>query len=55
MNDMKRVILECIGKIMYIKFLNNMIKLRVVKMLLKIIDFVYLMFDINLEIRFFDI
>lgn len=55
MNDIKRGVFDCIGEIMYMIFLKNMIECRVVKMLLKCIDFVYLMFIINLESRLFDI
>lgn len=55
MNDTKRAISECIGKIMHTKLSNNMIKSRVVKMLLKITDFAHPMLDINSETRSPDI
>lgn len=55
MNDVKKKIFECIVEIIKIKFFKKFIKCRVIEMLFKSIDFVYLMFNINLEIRLFDI
>lgn len=52
MNDTKRTISKCIGKIMHKNFSENIIKSRVIEMLLKITDFAHPMLHINSETKF---
>lgn len=51
MNDTKKTISKCIGEIMHTIFSENMIKSRVIDMLLKISDFAHPMLDINSETK----
>lgn len=55
MNDTKRGVSDCIGEIMHTTLSKNMIECRVVKMLLKCIDFAHPMLIINSESRSPDI
>lgn len=55
MTDTKRGVSDCIGEIMHTTLSKNMIECRVVKMLLKCIDFAHPMLIINSESRSPDI